>query len=404
MQRIILIALFFCIYKPGFAQLVNSGQAISVNSNGLLYIGGDFVNNEGTILNKGTIIQKGNWTNDDATSFVFDEKSTGTVKFFGNDQLISGISKTVFYDVAFSGTGQKILDSDIDVTRKLDLTDRELQVGDFIVSVSNPDAGAIIRTKGFISTGERGRLIRNTNSQASYLFPLGSSANGDLFYRPVMIEPGNALQNSFSVGLIYSDPALIGYDRESKRQDIQNISDKYFYLLSQTDGTANSNIKFYRNSNSDGNFSQLVSWNKFKLWEKAAPSTNADGDFGDGLNRALIFSSIETFRNLPIGFANLAATNSDFAPGPLTFFNAFSPDGDGKNDTWIIKNIDLYPDNNLTIMNRWGDPVFKCKGYSGSKAWDGGSVLPGTYFYLLDVVINGKKQVYKGFITMVKKD
>ncbi|NER17328.1 gliding motility-associated C-terminal domain-containing protein [Spongiivirga citrea] len=73
---------------------------------------------------------------------------------------------------------------------------------------------------------------------------------------------------------------------------------------------------------------------------------------------------------------------------------AFSPDGDGINDTWVIENITLFPNNNVQLFNRWGHEVFSAKGYSNN--WEGtstskhvigiGSKLPvGTYYYVIDL-------------------
>jgi large repetitive protein len=75
--------------------------------------------------------------------------------------------------------------------------------------------------------------------------------------------------------------------------------------------------------------------------------------------------------------------------------NGFSPDGDNVNDTFIIENINQYPNNNVTIFNRWGNIVFEKEGYTNAEAWDGttesggvtiGSKVPeGTYFYVIDL-------------------
>jgi len=69
----------------------------------------------------------------------------------------------------------------------------------------------------------------------------------------------------------------------------------------------------------------------------------------------------------------------------------FSPNNDGKNDTWVIENIDLYPNNHVRVYNRWGNLVFEKKGYTGD--WNGvsdsqsdhGSKLPvGSYMYVIE--------------------
>ncbi len=68
--------------------------------------------------------------------------------------------------------------------------------------------------------------------------------------------------------------------------------------------------------------------------------------------------------------------------------DAFSPNGDGINDRFDIRGIDAYPDNTLTVFNRWGDRVFLRRGYLGE--WPGtdgsGRPLPdGTYYFTLDL-------------------
>jgi gliding motility-associated-like protein len=49
--------------------------------------------------------------------------------------------------------------------------------------------------------------------------------------------------------------------------------------------------------------------------------------------------------------------------------NVITPGGDGKNDTWIIKNIEYYPNNWVRIFDRAGRLLYSKKGYSND--WDG---------------------------------
>ncbi|MFT7589107.1 MAG: gliding motility-associated-like protein [Limisphaerales bacterium] len=68
--------------------------------------------------------------------------------------------------------------------------------------------------------------------------------------------------------------------------------------------------------------------------------------------------------------------------------NAFSPNGDSENDFFEIRGISEYPNNILTVFNRWGSEVFIQSAYTGT--WDGtgpsGKQLPeGTYFYSLEL-------------------
>ena len=64
---------------------------------------------------------------------------------------------------------------------------------------------------------------------------------------------------------------------------------------------------------------------------------------------------------------------------------AFSPNGDGQNDTWILKGIENYPRPDVQIFNRYGEKIYSSISYS--TPFDGnhrGSPLPvGTYYYII---------------------
>jgi gliding motility-associated-like protein len=66
--------------------------------------------------------------------------------------------------------------------------------------------------------------------------------------------------------------------------------------------------------------------------------------------------------------------------------NAFSPNGDGINDTWNVDALDSYPESENSVFNRYGQRVFYSRGYS--RPWDGrynGKPVPvGTYYYVID--------------------
>jgi len=87
-----------------------------------------------------------------------------------------------------------------------------------------------------------------------------------------------------------------------------------------------------------------------------------------------------------------------------------SPNGDGKNDFLDIKGIELFPDNELLIYNRWGDLVFEAKPYKND--WKGQSinaalrvvgdeVTDGTYYYILK--LNPQDKGITGFTELRRK-
>jgi len=82
--------------------------------------------------------------------------------------------------------------------------------------------------------------------------------------------------------------------------------------------------------------------------------------------------------------------------------NILTPNGDGKNDTWIIQDLQLYPNNTVTVFDKGGRVIFSKHGYNND--WDGtlkgAPLAQGTYYYTVDLGV-GKLQ-HKGFITIIK--
>jgi gliding motility-associated-like protein len=82
--------------------------------------------------------------------------------------------------------------------------------------------------------------------------------------------------------------------------------------------------------------------------------------------------------------------------------NAFSPNGDGINDTWEIKYLESYPGATIEVYDRGGRLVFNSINYP--KNWDGttnGKPLPvATYYYIINPK-NGRK-IMSGSVTILR--
>ncbi|WP_205503527.1 ice-binding family protein [Rufibacter psychrotolerans] len=79
----------------------------------------------------------------------------------------------------------------------------------------------------------------------------------------------------------------------------------------------------------------------------------------------------------------------------------FSPNGDGINDTFVIRNLLNFPDNELTLYNRWGNEIYKTKSYKND--WQATGLEEATYFYVLRVRgCDGKDQVFRGPVQVVR--
>ena len=73
----------------------------------------------------------------------------------------------------------------------------------------------------------------------------------------------------------------------------------------------------------------------------------------------------------------------------LDVSEAFTPNGDGVNDTWVIYNIENHPGSAVRVFNRWGSEVYSSNDYKNN--WNGtyehGGALPesGSYYYQIDL-------------------
>lgn len=87
----------------------------------------------------------------------------------------------------------------------------------------------------------------------------------------------------------------------------------------------------------------------------------------------------------------------------VTAPNTFTPNGDGINDTWVIKNLWAYKDCIVDIFSRYGQKVYTSIGYS-QIGWDGrygGTDLPaGVYYYIINLK-HGQK-LLSGYVTIIR--
>jgi gliding motility-associated-like protein len=82
----------------------------------------------------------------------------------------------------------------------------------------------------------------------------------------------------------------------------------------------------------------------------------------------------------------------------------FTPNNDGRNDTWRIPALAIFPEFELSVYNRYGGRIFYTKnlqaGWNGK--YNGLEQPAGVYIYLLSISQNGKKEIYKGTISLIR--
>jgi gliding motility-associated-like protein len=82
--------------------------------------------------------------------------------------------------------------------------------------------------------------------------------------------------------------------------------------------------------------------------------------------------------------------------------NAFTPNRDGVNEVWEIRNIQNFPEATVEVYNRWGQRLFRSEGYA--EPWDGrfnGQDLPvATYYYIIH--LNRLEAPISGSVTIIR--
>jgi gliding motility-associated-like protein len=100
------------------------------------------------------------------------------------------------------------------------------------------------------------------------------------------------------------------------------------------------------------------------------------------------------------GIFDYLEVNNGEEAGDIEIFNLVTPNADGENDVFVIRNLDKYTENELQIYNRWGVLVYETVGYgqkqnfftgvsNGRVTIDQDSQLPeGSYFYVFKYTHN----------------
>lgn len=228
-----------------------------------------------------------------------------------------------------------------------------------------------------------------------FTFPIGD----DFRLRPMRIESQAAI-NTARGAYFFENPNSPNFFPGSF--DTDNLSNVLFGVSSfefwDLDGDVETRVTLTWDDNSniptlvdDLKNLRVVGWDKnLKQWVSLGNSSTS-GDVNNG--------EITSELMLPDDYTVITFGTSDtLLDGDLQIFTAVSPNGDGLNDTFIIQGIAQYPNNELSIFNRWGVEVYNKKGYDNS--WAGVSEgratiakdkeLPvGTYYYVLK--IDGQK-------------
>jgi len=137
-----------------------------------------------------------------------------------------------------------------------------------------------------------------------------------------------------------------------------------------------------------------INWNGVNNYTSATPDNTI---YEINENHLGQYYYTATFSNGCVYNGNINLSNVDNSCYAIP--EIFTPNGDGLNDTWVLDFLKYYPNNSVTIFNRWGNKVFFAAPYQNS--FDGypnkgiildENILPnGTYYYQINLGDDSEK-------------
>ncbi|MGJ1453063.1 gliding motility-associated C-terminal domain-containing protein [Sphingobacterium spiritivorum] len=132
-------------------------------------------------------------------------------------------------------------------------------------------------------------------------------------------------------------------------------------------------------------------------------SVNVDGTINYLPNK--VFVGVDQFsyrvKDVRGRWSTVANVKVNVLSNPLIVPNVITPNGDNINDKFVLKGIETYDRVSLTIINRWGNEVYRNANYDNT--WEGLNLNAGTYFYIIETTKNGVKEVVKGDV-LIKRN
>ncbi len=127
---------------------------------------------------------------------------------------------------------------------------------------------------------------------------------------------------------------------------------------------------------------------------------NLDGTMNYTPDAGFVGDDAFTYRIRDVNgiWSNVAKVTITMHANALLIPNVFTPNGDGRNDTFVILGLEGYDKAELTIFNRWGNEVYRNSNYKNN--WDGGGLNEATYYYLIVLKKEGKENVHKGWVLL----
>lgn len=335
----------------------------------------------------------------------------GLAGFYGPQALtVSGTVTPQFYDVEIA------LDNDLQLALGMDSSNNtNFILGSIRTPLAQPTIFYTFLDNSFY-TGENDLSkvegYAALTNQQNFIFPIGDAE----FMRPLVLNSESA--NLFSKSAYFLEDANTPtnfpgtYNTFEVALDVEYVSDVEFWRL---EGSIPSTITLSWNARSDmarftddANKIVIVGWSKLaQRWLSLASGTPV-GSLAEG------FVSSKTFIPDDFEIVTLGVSKIPYEPlerEVLSLDNYFvSVNGDGVNDSFLIPELEQYPNNFVQIYDRYGLKIFELENYTdefigfsnlNNIPFGAEKGLPeGVYFYTIGIPDEGLN--YQGFLYLAR--
>jgi len=408
------------VYSQEPISIINSGE-LTVSPSGLLSVEGNFSNTtSGDVTNDGTVIYYEDFANDGAYGITTNSTSSMTIftieGIASKAKQITGNQIASFYDITFDSPVPEVafdLKNNIDAWGVVDFNNGIVVVDSTYNPVTAVSHGMFTFNKGAkaISMDNashvQGAVEKIGNDP--FVYPIGDQAK----YRYARISAPKNDKDVFMGQYIYDDAAFFA-SRPNKVGVIKTINDKEYWVIDRGNNQQSDvllTLSWDESTTSPDVLSNPEEELHIVRWDDKQQQWVDEGGVVDMSTKEV--TTIGTVKGY--GIFTLGTVKTDWIlDGDIVIYNLVTPNGDGKNDYFIIDNIKNYPNNKVEIFNRWGARVYETRGYDpkgdgssnvfrgyseGKVTVDKGSKLPsGTYYYVITYEYtdaNGSRMIKK---------
>ncbi|WJS94028.1 gliding motility-associated C-terminal domain-containing protein [Flavobacterium johnsoniae] len=389
------------------AQMVNTGQ-VKIDPNTIMSVYMDYENApSGNFINDGNLYIFQNWKNEGVVSYT--DNQNGSTYFNGTeDQFIEGSQVSNLKNAIFKNLSSLVpfhLSGKIAVGGNSEFDKGVVLAGDYGGKVIFRENATHTLTSDLSFVD--GQIEKD--GIAAFEFPVGAGK----YFRPSYHAEGGDNGGIYTTQYFNKNSNNL-HSHDSKDEKIIKINNQEYWEVTQDQGADKIILSLSMDSRTTPSEFFNVDDKKYEVvitrWD---PTSNKWINEKGAVSAPLAGKPYEKLLTTTVtgyGLFTMALVEKNVIYDDLIVYNAISPNDDGLNDSFVIRGIDQFPDNEVEIYNRWGVKVYETKSYNESNNMfrgysDGratikrGDKLPtGTYFYILNYNTGKEKKQKTGYL------